>query len=146
MPGFNTLKFAVASIAAIVAGMVTVTAWRYGYLPVLVAQQQVQSAWAAPLFGALAGVLCTLDLWAKTRCKYFAATLTVAASVLLGAFFWATQQFGFWESALSLADSLGPWQGPWVIAGAGAAYMFYVAMVMLVFARPADATSERLRS
>jgi len=133
----DTLKFAVAVRAAIVAGLLVAVAWRYGYLQVLVAQQLAQPALAAPLFGVVAGLICTIDLWRISRCKYFAATMAAGASILLGGFFWATTQFGYWESALSLADSISPWQGPFVIAGAGAAYMFYVCLVVLIFARPA---------
>lgn len=133
----DTLKFAVAVRAAIVAGLLTAVAWRYGYLQVLVDKQLAQPSWAAPLFGVVAGVTFTIDLWRISRCKYFAATMAAGASILLGGFFWATTQFGYWESALSLADSISPWQGPLVIAGAGAVYMFYVCLVVFIFARPA---------
>lgn len=141
-----TVKVTSALIAAFAAGMLTALAWRYGYLQILVAQQLAQPAWAAPVFGAIAGVICTSELWTNSLCKYFAATMTVCASILLGGFFWATTHFGYWEAALRLADSVGPFLGPWLIAGAGTCYMFYVSLVMVMFSRPVQTAKARVDS
>lgn len=130
-----TFKLISSFVAAVVAGMVTTTAWRYGVLQELVEQQGSQPDWTAVVGGAAGGVICTVDFWVRSRCKYFAATMTAAASLLLGGFFWATKHFGYWEEALSHVGDFGPSNAPWVVAGAGAAYAFYVFLVMLCFGR-----------
>jgi hypothetical protein len=130
-----TLKLSVAFIGAVVMGLAATTAWRYGILQTMVEQEQTQPDWTFVLGGVVGGVLCTIDYWVRPPCKYAAATMTASAAVLLAGFFWATKHFGFWEAAFSHVGDFGPTNAPWVVAGAGFVYMFYVAMVMLLFAR-----------
>jgi hypothetical protein len=129
----NILKLQLVILGSLVAGLLTTAAWPHGYLQVLVQAQAARPAWQAGLLGAAAGVGCTLDYYFSSRCKYFALSMTATAVALLGGFCWATQYFGYWEYALSWASSADTNTAPWIIAGFGAAFMFYFLAVVVSF-------------